>query len=79
MTGQAEWVVTTKVRVVVADENALLAAAREAGGDAASVQSALQTIVRPPDVTSLPGLAGRADITWHASVHAEPDDPQPGR
>lgn len=74
MAGHAEWVVTTKVRVVVADELALLEAARAAGGDAADVQSALQTVVQPPDVSALPGLAERSDITWQASVHAAPDD-----
>lgn len=73
MTANAEWVVTTTVRVVVKDEPALLEAARAAGGDGADVQSALQTVVRPPSIAGLPGLAERTDMTWHASVQATPN------
>ncbi len=69
----SEWVVTTTVRLVVSDERALLDAAKAAGGDAADIQSALQTVVRPPAVADLPGVAERTDMTWHASVHASPD------
>jgi hypothetical protein len=73
MSANSEWAVTTTVRLVVADEGALLEAARAAGGDATSVQSALQTLIRPPDISDLPGVAQRKDLTWHASVHAAPD------
>jgi len=73
MTTDAEWVVTTTVRLVVTDERALLDAAKAAGGDAVDVQSALQTLVRPPAISGLPGVEERRDMTWHASVHASPD------
>jgi hypothetical protein len=73
MSVNSEWVVTTTLRLVVADQGALLDAARATGGDAADIQSALQTLVRPPDISHLPGVAERKDLTWHASVHAAPD------
>jgi hypothetical protein len=73
MSLNSAWAVTTTVRLVVVDESALLAAAKAAGGDGADVRSALQTLVRPPAISDLPGVAERPDLTWHASVDAAPD------
>lgn len=72
---ETRWTVTTVLRVVVEDEEALLAAAREAGTAEGDVQSALQALIRAPDIRALgvPGVSARSDLTWHASVLAAPD------